>query len=358
MSGYWEIDDEECMRIGEDQYYEEQYYEEQYYHALDNFYEKIYSDYDTDFFVCDCCIEEFRKEWDGINIAHGTHEDDMVSLSEFDDFSFNDFLCPNCGEYLKYSDYIWPCSMSIIPNIHVKEMKQIAVVAKKTPFLLLKEKFAVEVYNLLMNISEKTNAMQIDETLYRCQKIKELDEFKKADYSKRVERMGPPPYEKASEGRFNHNGFSHLYVATSGTIAYKEAKDSKKQPNYMAQFEITKPLKILDLTDINGDLHYGELYKSIIYSSLIYNSPGSDGWNKPEYIFTRFIADCAVHLSFDVIKYKSRYTNKGGNFVIFNDKIDDKYPRNQAYNIKEIYAYSEERPEFIDFLEYLNKLKL
>ncbi len=110
----------------------------------------------------------------------------------------------------------------------------------------------------------------------------------------------------------------------------------------MAELKITQPLKILDLTDITGNVYDNDLYKSIISSSLIYNSPSNKGWDKPEYIFTRFIADCAIYLGFNAIKYKSRYSIEGENFVIFKDKVVGHSHWDKIYQTEKFYEFEED----------------
>jgi hypothetical protein len=41
-----------------------------------------------------------------------------------------------------------------------------------------------------------------------------------------------------------------------------------------------------------------------------------EGWNKPEYVFSRFVADCALHAGFHAIRYGSTKDPHGENLVL------------------------------------------
>jgi hypothetical protein len=43
-----------------------------------------------------------------------------------------------------------------------------------------------------------------------------------------------------------------------------------------------------------------------------------EGWFKPHYIFTRFIADCAINAEFDGIRYPSVRLGERSNLVLLN----------------------------------------
>lgn len=301
--------------------------------------------FDTDFFLCESCVDDFKSKWAGINLLDeqplsGIHLDDFYSGSLLNDyFSFSEFkefveeiTCPYCGSSLKSNSYIWPYILTIDLGEFSEEINEIAEIAKKTPFMLLSHPFAEKIYELIKEISKETSEFIFDFKLYRCRKLDETGNLYSED------EIGAVPDNKANEGRFNHTGYGFLYVATTESISCSEVRSNEKCPVCMAEINFLKSLKILDLTDIGGYKYENELYKTLISSSLIYNSPISRGWDRPEYVFTRFIADCALCAGFEGIKYRSRYdSNEGYNFVIFKDKTDMHFQWSSLYKVERIY---------------------
>lgn len=301
--------------------------------------------FDTDFFLCESCVDDFKSKWAGINLLYeqplsGIHLDyfysgsllnDYYSFSEFKEF-VEEITCPYCGSSLKSNSYIWPYILTIDLSEFSEEINDIAQIAKKTPFMLLSHPFAEKIYELIKEISKETPELVFDFKLYRCRKLAETGNL----YS--CAELGAVPDNKATEGRFNHTGYGFLYVATTEDVSCSEVRSNEKYPVCMAEINFLKPLKILDLTDLWGCKCDNELYKTLICSSLIYNFPKSGEWDRPEYVFTRFLADCALCAGFQGIKYKSRYDRKGGdNFVIFKDKTDMNFKWNSIYEIERIY---------------------
>ncbi|KKG16571.1 hypothetical protein EO98_18995 [Methanosarcina sp. 2.H.T.1A.6] len=300
--------------------------------------------FDTDFFLCESCVDDFQIKWAGINLLDeqflstsldsfysGSHLVDVYSFSEFKGF-VEEITCPYCGSSLKSNSYIWPYILTIDLGEFSEEINDIAEIAKKTPFMLLSHPFAEKIYELIKEISKETSELIFDFNLYRCRKLAETGSLYSCD------ELGAVPDNKATEGRFNHTGYGFLYVATTEDVSCSEVRSNEKYPVCMAEINFLKPLKILDLTDLEGCKLDNELYKTLICSSLIYNTPKSREWDRPEYVFTRFLADCALCAGFQGIKYRSRYGRKGGdNFVIFKDKTDINFQWKSIYEIERIY---------------------
>lgn len=307
------------------------------------FWDELDSHYSTDFFLCDSCIEEFKKKWAGIYLIDDSFKRNSIPLDHFYSksklslsFSPQDYRkfikgipCPYCENGLEHN--IWPYRLKLDLGKFSEEVDDIAILAKRTPFMLLLHPFAKKVYNLINKIYEETEDSWFDFKLYRCRKV---DDSSKV-YS--PAEVGAPPDNKAKEGRFNHVGFGYLYVSTIEEISCKEVRSNESFSVCMAEIKVLKPLKILDITDIQNNKHGDELYKSLISSALLYNSPKNEGWDKPEYIFTRFIADCALYVGFEGIKYKSRYSYEGENFVIFKDKKSVNFNWDSVCKIEKIY---------------------
>jgi hypothetical protein len=58
----------------------------------------------------------------------------------------------------------------------------------------------------------------------------------------------------------------------------------------------------------------------LAYSALTSAPRHGDGWSRAEYVFSRFVADCARHAGFDAIRYPStRLDCEGHNLAVLND---------------------------------------
>jgi len=308
------------------------------------FWDQLDSHYSTDFFLCDCCIEEFKKKWAGISLIDESFKGNSISLDDFYSESrlnlgftppdYKEFIrgmtCPFCKKVFEHN--IWPYKLKLDLDKFFEEIDDIAILAKRTPFMLLLHPFGEKVYDLINKMYEETEDSWFDFKLYRCRKLDDSSQVYPPS------EMGAPPDNKAKEGRFNHVGFGYLYVSTTEDVSCKEVRSNKSFSVCMAEIKVLKPLKILDLTDIQNNKHRDELYKSLISSALIYNSPKSEDWDKTEYIFTRFIADCALYVGFEGINYKSRYSYEGENFVIFKDKTSVDFNWDSVCKIENVYV--------------------
>ncbi|QLC50077.1 RES family NAD+ phosphorylase [Methanolobus zinderi] len=311
----------------------------------------------TSSFLCNHCIDDFLKKWDGFAIINSEFKESEISLSSFyyqsslyelykeDDFDiFVDMMgCSRCENGDITSIWPYPNNLDVLFDLYDDELKAVAKLAEKCPFAILTDDFASKIYSMLKQLSEKSTNLCLDFKFYRCRNLDdEAVLFSRQD-------MGPVPDEKAQENRFNHTGYGYLYLATTEDVSFGEVTYSSNGPRKkqvcMAEIRLLKSLKILDLTDVQGNNHKDDTYQMLICSPLVYNHP--DNKNKfqnkmyatKEYIFTRFIADCALSLGFDGIKYASRFGRSGDNFVIFKDKTNKQFKWDEIFIIDDIYRY-------------------
>lgn len=122
----------------------------------------------------------------------------------------------------------------------------------------------------------------------------------------------PPPKSKCREGRYNHAGKPVLYLASSHKVAFMEVGEPERGV-LVASVSINDPLRILDLTteELPSDL-----LRAITASSLLSAPTSGEGWDKPEYRFSRFVADCARHAGYSAIMYPSIADASGMNLVV------------------------------------------
>lgn len=85
---------------------------------------------------------------------------------------------------------------------------------------------------------------------------------------------------------------------------------------------IDRPLAILDLEQISRNGDEDDVLKAVAQSVLVASPAKEDGWRKPEYAFSRFIADCAIADGFHAIRYGSTREAEGGNVVFLSPPAD------------------------------------
>lgn len=292
--------------------------------------------------MCDNCIDEFKEKYKGIDLTDITLQTNMMPLEVFHSgtsislyFSFDEskkyirtIKCPYCSYQLEYN--FWPYDLLFDAKKYQADIEEISKIASCTPFLLLSNPFATKILELIKEIVKTSSNEIIDINVYRGRITENPKTILNHD------EIGAIPDYLAKEGRFNHSGHGHLYVSTSEEICIKEIETYKNKSACIASIKLLKSLKILDLTDIQGFRIDDELYSVILSSSLIYNSPSDNSWDKPEYVFTRFIADSALFAGFDGIKYNSRYSFEGFNYVIFKDKSVENFNWDSIYMIEDV----------------------
>ena len=215
--------------------------------------------------------------------------------------------CPQCGSPL--SANIWPYNLKFdLPDDFDSTLKAIYDLAIKTPFLLLTHPFALNILKMLKELSIKTELVDMSTKYYRGRTLEKERIYVNEDFKY-------PPREIIIEGRYNHAGFPVIYLGDSALTCFYELR----KPNdgiAIAEMIIKKPLKILDLIDIQDD--YDNILNAAAWSSLMSSPCEGQGWYKPYYVFTRFIADCAINAGFDAIKYPSVRHGKSHNIVLFD----------------------------------------
>jgi RES domain-containing protein len=118
------------------------------------------------------------------------------------------------------------------------------------------------------------------------------------------------------EGRFNHAGHPMLYLAKAENTAVAEM-DPGREVLHIAALEFDMTAKVLDISlssDIDGVSQ--EVIQCVARSSLCAAPRVSEGWDRPEYVFSRFVADCARHADFQAIRYGSVKDTAGVNLVL------------------------------------------
>ncbi|WP_274856903.1 RES family NAD+ phosphorylase [Bacillus methanolicus] len=292
---------------------------------LDALSELFYHDLDSWFnvstFYCDSCVDAFIKKWPGIYSRDMDFQTNSIPLDTFYEggrvrelFTKEEFTklskhmkCPNCNEFI--SGHIWPYDMSFdVPDNFENNVNEIASIAERTPFLLLSHPFAQQVYNEIEAFSKTMTPSNLPKPLFRARMYKR-------NYSYVNEDFLAPEKKIIKEGRYNHAGRQVLYLAEDELTCYYETR-SPEEGIMLAKVDVPEKMKILDLMD--KDLQDNNIVQAIQYSSLLSSPDEGEGWYKPHYVFTRFVADVAKSVGFEAIRYPSVRFNKGYNIVVLD----------------------------------------
>ncbi|WP_017381320.1 RES family NAD+ phosphorylase [Paenisporosarcina sp. TG-14] len=145
---------------------------------------------------------------------------------------------------------------------------------------------------------------------------------------KKLERLVPyipeelwnPPVEVSTQGRYNPAGVSVLYLAEVEEVVTKEiAFNGEKNNLDIAEFQVEKPLKILNLSDTNSS-GFSQMYTD------------EDSEVKKKYLFPNFIMQCLMLNDFQGIIYDS-VKEDGINLCLFN------FEKDKDISISNIYTY-------------------
>lgn len=273
---------------------------------------------------CGRCVDDFSARWPGttfrnMDFQRGAIPVDLaVNQSRLPAFytpieicTFLHFVkCPRCGEFVQ--DWIWIHEHSAADRLD-QEIERVRNVVQRTPFLVLEDPFAQRVLAEIKRLGAKVAGEPLRGPLYRARDKAQIGPGPANLVP--IREFGVPPAEKVTEGRFNHAWLPMLYLADSVATSIAEIGMQGRE-FYVATLDIIGDYKILDLIVEDPDDPEQELLGVIAASALVAMPRAGTGWIKKEYIFTRFVADCAIAAGFDVIRYGSTKHNIGCNYVL------------------------------------------
>jgi RES domain-containing protein len=288
----------------------------------DYFDRDIESFFSSTVVCCSKCVDQFEALWPG-TVNHGLQlQYGYMTIDSFlknsrvqDDFypeeiqAFAKHLtCPNCDQVLDGEFWIYEHPFDVAPEFWAA-LDEIAALARRSPFLLLTHPFARKVFDTIAVLGATTMPQLINGSYFRARRAEGIPTPKLNDF-------GPPPPRFVEEGRYNHAGHSMLYLAAAEGTALAEVA-SVGMPYHVAGLLLNVQLKVLDLLlkdDAESDVE--TLIQCLARSALCAAPRVGEGWLKPEYVFTRYLADCARHARFDAVRYGSTKAPNGSNLVL------------------------------------------
>jgi RES domain-containing protein len=278
--------------------------------------------FSTSVACCDACIDGYIAAWPNAYRHDESFQRNKMSFSAFYDGSkrvrdafakdeFNRLLpyvaCPRCLQSIGSTLYPYELPFGVPEDWEAKQ-KSLADRAANTPFLLLEEPFAEEIYDDLKKACSEIKLSSLPVDLFRG---------RTCSTHPNDEAFLPPPAQKTREGRYNHAGIPVLYLASSRLTCWRECRQPRSN-FYVCRISVNTSMKIIDLAKSDG---LNPALQALIFSSLM-SAPSSDdsGWHQPQYVLTRFVADCVKANGVHGIMYPSVRCGEGNNLAIVDLK--------------------------------------
>ncbi|HBG9755510.1 TPA: RES family NAD+ phosphorylase [Klebsiella oxytoca] len=291
------------------------------------FYEELESWLSQDIACCDNCYDDLIKNWPYVYSSEnckfqknsmpldcfysGTHLRELYSESDF--FKYLQLIdCPRCGVPLTHNLWAYELPFDVVDGFESK-VKELSKLITVTPFLVLSHPFAQEVYSAIRSLSNKLGKVKIGSNLFRARTNLKDNEVRDSSFDF-------APKDVVKDGRYNHAGYPVLYCSFDAGTCIEEMRN---ESCHVATINCSKEMKIMDLTDpYEANHEFSDLLNSLVYSSLLSAKCEGQGYYKPEYLFSRFLSDCARQVGFDAIQFPSTRMQKDSwNLVILNREV-------------------------------------
>ena len=267
---------------------------------------------------CDLCYDDFVSKWPLAHHREATLQINSIDIQAFysgsrhvgEEFEEAEFLrlwafvaCPRCAEHM--GGNIFPFEFPFSEAGFFEEaFRELGELARNTPFLVLTSSVARDIFEEVKKTCSKLSAGTLYKRLYRgrCIENPTFDDF------------NAPPAAVVREGRYNHAGRPVLYLASDERTCWEECRKPKSK-FFILEFSVQTSLLLLNLADFE---ELSRLLSALTYSNLMSSPMDSDGWKRPEYVLTRFVADCARAAGVDGIVYPSSRDSSGDNIVLLD----------------------------------------
>ncbi|MFK0690081.1 RES family NAD+ phosphorylase [Mesorhizobium sp. IMUNJ 23033] len=288
--------------------------------------DEIDSDFASSICCCDACYSDFRAHWP--DVAFRAMEFQTQSMEAFyavdnsrlpgiwsptEISTLRHFVrCGRCMEFATGNIWIYEHHFSDAEEIE-REIDELLTIGDVTPFLLLEHDFARRVLVHIRNAVTIATRLPAGLPVYRARVSSSISALGQA--TDVLMTYAPPPARYVGEGRFNHAGAPMLYLANTPEVAAAEI-GMPGEPCHIAELTTCQELVLLDLVDIDEDTPGYELMGSLASSALVAAPRSGEGWQKKQYVFSRFVADCARSAGYDAIRYASTKNEEGTNIVV------------------------------------------
>lgn len=144
-----------------------------------------------------------------------------------------------------------------------------------------------------------------------------------------LDEMGVPPVGKASNGRANPIGIPYLYLASDADTAVSEVRPHTGELAWVARFEVTRELKLIDLRNprrtvspflLEDEQQVGTLRRSLELFSLLgeeLTRPVVPSAAHIDYLPSQYLCEFIKHQAYDGVVYRSS-VGSGFNLALFD----------------------------------------
>ena len=282
---------------------------------------------------CDTCYADFSSHWPGVTFRDLGFQRQSTEISWFLETSrmrevyspaeFSTLVhfisCPRCETAITGNFWVFEHRFSDVPKVE-RAIDELSLLGKRTPFLLLGHQFARQVLRTIHAHAETVDRSSLPRSLFRARRVDDLSRLGQSREA--TETFGPAPMQYVGEGRFNHAGNSVFYVADALDTALLEIGTNGTEI-CVAELDLNLPPSlVLDLIELDENLASFEILNAVAFSALLAAPNTGVGWSKPQYVFSRFVADCARSAGFDAIRYGSTKDSRGSNYVLLEPPAD------------------------------------
>ena len=167
-----------------------------------------------------------------------------------------------------------------------------------------------------------------------CKKYKKGSEFFRAriwsgtkGYT--FDKMGAPPFEKASAGRVSAEGIRCLYLADSVETTLHETRAGMHDRASVATFRLQQDIEVIDLAALDSISPFAGIDMTMLAINMHHLRMISADISKPlrkhdsnlDYVPTQFICDFIKSEGFSGVEYNSVMHKNGINLAIFDERL-------------------------------------
>ncbi|TIV60519.1 RES family NAD+ phosphorylase [Mesorhizobium sp.] len=288
--------------------------------------DEIDSDFASSICCCDACYDDFRAHWPDVPFRNREFQTQSMDAfcavdnsrlpgiwSPAEISTLRHFVrCDRCLEFVRGNIWIYEHAFSDIEHIE-RQIDELLTIGDNTPFLLLEHAFARRVLAHLRSAVESAGTLAAGASMFRARLSSSIKSSGQDPDS--LATYAPPPAPLVGEGRFNHAGMPMLHLASTPEVAGAEI-GLPGEPRHIAELVTSRALILLDLVDVDEDATGFELMAPLAVSALLAAPRSGEGWLKRQYVFSRFVADCARAAGYEAIRYASTKNVDGTNVVI------------------------------------------